>query len=85
MASGAGGGAGAAVPAATTAAPATSALKTAADRSKPNILITGTPGTGKTTTSDFIAEALGLKVIHVGDVVSVPLSSSLQCGPHACI
>lgn len=38
-------------------------------RSRPNILITGTPGTGKTTTSEMAAEATGLKHINVGDLV----------------
>ena len=36
---------------------------------RPNILVTGTPGTGKTTTSEAIASAIGFKVINVGDVV----------------
>ena len=36
---------------------------------KPNILVTGTPGTGKTTLSEAIAAALGFKFINVGDVV----------------
>lgn len=35
---------------------------------KPNILITGTPGTGKTQTSIAAAEATGLKHISVGDL-----------------
>ncbi|KAI8994506.1 AAA domain-containing protein [Pilobolus umbonatus] len=35
----------------------------------PNILVTGTPGTGKTTTSEMIAEATGLQHINVGEVV----------------
>ncbi|KAG0356525.1 hypothetical protein BG005_004523 [Podila minutissima] len=38
-------------------------------RNRPNILITGTPGTGKTTTSEMAAEATGLKHINVGDLV----------------
>eukprot|EP00519_Triparma_laevis_P011719 CAMPEP_0182516084 /NCGR_PEP_ID=MMETSP1321-20130603/39522_1 /TAXON_ID=91990 /ORGANISM="Bolidomonas sp., Strain RCC1657" /LENGTH=163 /DNA_ID=CAMNT_0024723615 /DNA_START=82 /DNA_END=570 /DNA_ORIENTATION=+ len=42
---------------------------TAKTRSLPNILITGTPGTGKTTTSADIAEALNLKHLNVGDIV----------------
>lgn len=36
---------------------------------RPNILITGTPGTGKTTTAALAAEATGLRHINVGDVV----------------
>ncbi|KAF9162032.1 hypothetical protein DFQ27_006081 [Actinomortierella ambigua] len=38
-------------------------------RYRPNILITGTPGTGKTTTSEMAAEATGLTHINVGDLV----------------
>mmetsp|Transcript_25497 Transcript_25497/g.33314 ORF Transcript_25497/g.33314 Transcript_25497/m.33314 type:complete len:174 (-) Transcript_25497:183-704(-) len=36
---------------------------------KPNILITGTPGTGKTCTSQMIAEQLQLNHVNVGDLV----------------
>mmetsp|Transcript_41785 Transcript_41785/g.69795 ORF Transcript_41785/g.69795 Transcript_41785/m.69795 type:complete len:174 (-) Transcript_41785:38-559(-) len=35
----------------------------------PNILVTGTPGTGKTTTAQQIAEQTGLTYINVGDWV----------------
>ncbi|XP_071700866.1 adenylate kinase isoenzyme 6 homolog [Rutidosis leptorrhynchoides] len=38
-------------------------------RSKPNILITGTPGTGKTTTSAALAEAANLRHINIGELV----------------
>ncbi|KAK4440772.1 Adenylate kinase isoenzyme 6 [Sesamum alatum] len=38
-------------------------------RERPNILITGTPGTGKTTTSSALAEATNLRHINVGDLV----------------
>ncbi|CAA0834080.1 Adenylate kinase isoenzyme 6 homolog [Striga hermonthica] len=38
-------------------------------REKPNILITGTPGTGKTTMSSALAEAANLRHINVGDLV----------------
>ncbi|CAN0854256.1 Adenylate kinase isoenzyme 6 homolog [Linum grandiflorum] len=40
-----------------------------AKRRKPNILITGTPGTGKTTTSTALAEATELRHINIGDLV----------------
>lgn len=35
----------------------------------PNILITGTPGTGKTSTTQLAAEKSGFKCINVGDLV----------------
>ncbi|KAF2606129.1 hypothetical protein F2Q68_00046238 [Brassica cretica] len=38
-------------------------------RQKPNILITGTPGTGKSTTASALAEATNFKHICVGDLV----------------
>ncbi|CAO3640529.1 unnamed protein product [Mucor hiemalis] len=39
------------------------------ERSLPNILVTGTPGTGKTTTSEMIAEVTGLEHVNVGEIV----------------
>lgn len=36
---------------------------------KPNILITGTPGTGKTSLAQIVAEKTGLKHIEVSDFV----------------
>ncbi|KAG2201312.1 AAA domain-containing protein [Mucor mucedo] len=38
-------------------------------RSLPNILVTGTPGTGKTTTSEMIAQVTGLDHVNVGELV----------------
>lgn len=38
-------------------------------RKRPNILITGTPGTGKTTTAESIAELTDLKHFNVGEFV----------------
>lgn len=38
-------------------------------RKRPNILVTGTPGTGKTTLSADLAEATQLRHINVGDLV----------------
>ncbi|MED6208969.1 Adenylate kinase isoenzyme 6 [Stylosanthes scabra] len=38
-------------------------------RKRPNILVTGTPGTGKTTTCTALAEASQLRHINVGDLV----------------
>ena len=43
----------------------------------PNILVTGTPGTGKTTTCELIAEATSLRYINVGDWVQ---KASLHSG-----
>lgn len=40
-----------------------------APRSAPNVLITGTPGTGKTTLAQQVAEATGLKHVNIGDLV----------------
>lgn len=39
-----------------------------ARRPEPNILITGTPGTGKTTLADQVAQVTGLKRIDVGEI-----------------
>lgn len=36
---------------------------------KPNILITGTPGTGKTVTASAAAEKIGFSYINIGDLV----------------
>ncbi|GAB2211468.1 hypothetical protein Droror1_Dr00024782 [Drosera rotundifolia] len=38
-------------------------------RTEPNMLITETPGTGKTTMSSALAEATGLRHIEVGELV----------------
>lgn len=38
-------------------------------RAAPNILITGTPGTGKTSTARLLADATQLRHINVGDLV----------------
>ncbi|KAF8082758.1 hypothetical protein N665_0809s0059 [Sinapis alba] len=38
-------------------------------RERPNILITGTPGTGKSTTASALAEATNFRHICVGDLV----------------
>ena len=40
-----------------------------AENRRPNILITGTPGTGKSTLSQELASLTGLNYINVGDVV----------------
>jgi len=38
-------------------------------RERPNLLITGTPGTGKSTTASALAEATNLRYICIGDLV----------------
>ena len=38
-------------------------------RSRPNILVTGTPGTGKTTLCEQVAAATGLRHVNIGDLV----------------
>ncbi|RKP24865.1 adenylate kinase isoenzyme 6-like protein [Syncephalis pseudoplumigaleata] len=48
-----------------TATAAPSAVK----RQRPNILVTGTPGTGKTTLSELVALALGYEHINVSELV----------------
>lgn len=37
-------------------------------RSSPNILVTGTPGTGKTVTSSELSKRTGLNYINIGDL-----------------
>ncbi|KAK8952527.1 hypothetical protein KSP39_PZI004839 [Platanthera zijinensis] len=39
------------------------------NRTRPNILVTGTPGTGKTTTCSLLADATQLRHVNVGDLV----------------
>lgn len=46
-------------------------------RKRPNILITGTPGTGKTTTCELLASASGLKHVNIGELVK---KEELHCG-----
>ncbi len=45
------------------------ALPGPSDRARPNILVTGTPGTGKTTTASLIAEEAGFTHIDVSALV----------------
>jgi len=46
-------------------------------RTKPNVLVTGTPGTGKTTTADLFASGAGLKHVNIGELVK---KEELHCG-----
>ncbi|KAL7470781.1 hypothetical protein ACHAXS_011108 [Conticribra weissflogii] len=39
------------------------------ERKRPNILVTGTPGTGKTVTASLIAEKTGLRHVNVGELI----------------
>ena len=38
-------------------------------KQRPNVLVTGTPGTGKSTTCEQIAEATGLQYVDIGSLV----------------
>ena len=38
-------------------------------RSQPNVIVTGTPGVGKTTHCEILAEATGLKHLSINQVV----------------
>ncbi|OLY79958.1 Adenylate kinase isoenzyme 6-like protein [Smittium mucronatum] len=38
-------------------------------RSKPNVLITGTPGTGKTTTSEMVSDLSSYTLINVSEII----------------
>ena len=40
----------------------------ASNRTRPNILVTGTPGTGKTVLANELAQRTGLNYINVGDL-----------------
>jgi hypothetical protein len=41
----------------------------ASARARPNVLVTGTPGTGKTTTCALLADAAALAHVNIGDLV----------------
>ena len=57
----------------------------AGDRKKPNILITGTPGTGKTSTSALIAEMTGLKHINCSALVKKKQLSTERNEEYDCL
>nr|BAK04723.1 predicted protein [Hordeum vulgare subsp. vulgare] len=45
------------------------AARRASARARPNVLMTGTPGTGKTTTCSLLADAAGVVHVNIGDLV----------------
>ena len=49
--------------------PSLASVAASAGRTPPNVLITGTPGTGKTTTCQLLASVSGFNHINVGDLV----------------
>ena len=53
-------------------------------RSTPNVLITGTPGTGKTTFARMLATATGFRNVNVGDWVKEQVLHSGWDEAHQC-
>ena len=43
-------------------------MAAASQRSSPNILVTGTPGTGKTVTASELSKRTGLRYVNIGDL-----------------
>eukprot|EP00245_Coleochaete_scutata_P006543 TRINITY_DN21019_c0_g1_i1.p1 TRINITY_DN21019_c0_g1~~TRINITY_DN21019_c0_g1_i1.p1 ORF type:complete len:195 (+),score=37.65 TRINITY_DN21019_c0_g1_i1:38-586(+) len=43
--------------------------RVAGQRLKPNVLVTGTPGTGKTSLCSLLASSTGLSCVNIGDLV----------------
>jgi adenylate kinase len=44
-------------------------MEVESNRRRPNVLITGTPGVGKTSTAALLAKRTGMKHVHVGDLI----------------
>ena len=44
-------------------------MSSPSDRKRPNILVTGTPGCGKTSTASLIAEKLDMHHVNIGNVI----------------
>ena len=59
--------------------PSAGALPGPSDRARPNILITGTPGTGKTTTASLIAEETGFAHVDVSALVKKEVRCRRKC------
>ena len=57
----------------------------ASTRKKPNILITGTPGTGKTSTSQLIAEMTGMRHINCSQLVKKNQLSTERNEEYDCL
>ena len=45
------------------------APRRASVRARPNVLVTGTPGTGKTTMCTLLSDAAGVAHVNIGDLV----------------
>ena len=64
---------------------ATASTGSAGIRTKPNILITGTPGTGKTSTSQLIAEMTGMRHINCSQLVKKNQLSTERNEEYDCL
>jgi DNA replication protein DnaC len=60
---------------------AAASLPGPSDRARPNILVTGTPGTGKTTTASLIAEEAGMTHVDVSALVKKEVSLFFALSP----
>ena len=63
----------------------TGGASVASVRTKPNILITGTPGTGKTSTSQLIAEMTGMRHINCSQLVKKNQLSTERNEEYDCL
>lgn len=51
----------------------------ACTRKKPNVLVTGTPGSGKTTLCEALRDNVGFKVLNVGQLVREQRGKHAAC------